>query len=82
MAVTVVPAAVPVAPPPPSINLNLPGRLRVVEVLAVLKISKSCFWDGVNTGRYPKPDYHAGKIPFWKHSTILSVIEHGEGVAQ
>ncbi|MGX7850935.1 helix-turn-helix transcriptional regulator [Pseudomonas aeruginosa] len=65
----------------PVIDLTVPGRLRVSEVLAVLKVSKSWFWKGVGTGMYPKPDYYVGKIPFWTHATILPLVVHGEGRA-
>jgi predicted DNA-binding transcriptional regulator AlpA len=61
-----------------AINLRLEGRLRTAEVVALLKISESWFWKGVASGLYPKPDYYVGKFPFWKHATILKVIEHGE----
>ena len=85
-ALAIVAAATSVAPPSPTptkrvsppVNLTLPGRLRAAEVIALLKISESWFWKGVGTGLYPKPDYYVGKIPFWKHSTVLKVIEHGE----
>lgn len=69
-------------PPAPTIDLTLPGRLRTEEVLSVLKIGKSSFWDGIKTGRYPEPDYHEGRVPFWKHATILHVIENGCGGAK
>jgi predicted DNA-binding transcriptional regulator AlpA len=71
--------AKPARPLAPSIDLTLPGRLRAEEVLAILKIGKSWFWDGIKTGLYPEPDYHEGRVPFWKHRTILNLIENGAG---
>ena len=61
------------------VDLTRPGRLRLEDVLAVLRVGRTWFWKGIKSGMYPEPDYYVGKVPFWKHSTILKVIEHGEG---
>ncbi|CAG4924722.1 helix-turn-helix transcriptional regulator [Paraburkholderia gardini] len=60
---------------PPAINLTLPGRLRADDVTAVLRIGKTWLYKGIKDGLYPKPDFYEGKLPFWKHSTILKFLE-------
>lgn len=58
----------------PSISLDKPGRLRVAHLLSLLGISHSTLYSGIATGRYPRPDGHDGKLPFWRTETIRSFL--------
>lgn len=50
--------------------------LRIKEVLALIPVSKSTWWAGVKSGRYPKPIRHLGpRITAWKESDIKAVID-------
>lgn len=55
---------------------DYPERLlRLKDVLKVLNISKSTFWAGIKSGRYPAPTYVLGpKIPTWRQSAILHLV--------
>jgi len=51
------------------------GFLRLPQILAVIPVSKSHWWDGVKSGCYP-PSYKLGKnITVWKASDIHELIE-------
>ena len=70
-----------VLPKRPTIDLSQPGRLRVANVIFLLGISASTFYAGMKpapgTGvaRYPGPDGHDGRLPYWKTSTIVALLE-------
>lgn len=60
------------------INNNLPviGFIRLPQVLKMIPVSKSTWWAGVKSGRYPKPVKNLGKrISAWKVEEILKFIE-------
>lgn len=60
---------------PPLINLSEPGRLRVAHVMALLGISHSTLYAGMQSGRYPNVDGRDGKFPYWNTSTIKKFLE-------
>lgn len=55
-------------------DLRLPGRLKACEVIAVLRISKTAFFEGIKTGRYPAADTREGRIPYWYAQTIRPFV--------
>jgi len=59
----------------PSISLDQPGRLRVAHLLCILSVSHSTLYSGIKKGRYPKPDGHDGKIPYWNTGTLKIFLE-------
>lgn len=59
----------------PLISLNGPGRLRVAHVMSLLATGHSCLYAGIKSGRYPPPDGHDGKRPFWDTATILAFLQ-------
>lgn len=52
-----------------------PERLRIADVLELLKVSRSTFYARLATGRYPPADGKDGSIPFWRASTIRTFLE-------
>ena len=48
--------------------------LRLPQVLARFPVSKSTFWAGVKTGKFPAPVKH-GRITFWRSQDIDLLIE-------
>lgn len=53
--------------------------LRLKDVLKVFSISKSTFWAGIKSGRYPAPSYVLGpKIPTWRLSEIMQLVKGEE----
>ena len=58
------------------------GFLRLVHIIGdprrgiapVIPVSKSTWWEGVKTGRYPEPIRHHG-VTMWRVKDIKSLIE-------
>ncbi|WP_250450708.1 hypothetical protein [Caballeronia sp. ATUFL_M2_KS44] len=74
------PVAAEKRPSPPRVDLTLPGRLRADDVQAILRIGRTWLYKGIATGKYPPPDYVEGRIRYWKHSTILKLLEGGTAI--
>lgn len=56
------------------------GFLRLNSVLAPdgpIPVSKSTWWDGVKSGRYPKPVKLGPRITAWRVEDIRALIERG-----
>jgi predicted DNA-binding transcriptional regulator AlpA len=55
-------------------ELNAIGRLRAKDVIGLLRVSKSTFYQGVKDGRYPKPDGRDGSMVYWRAETIRTYL--------
>jgi prophage regulatory protein len=52
------------------------GFVRLPAVLRVIPVSKSTWWAGVKTGRYPQPVKSLGKrVTCWRAEDIRRLIE-------
>ena len=52
------------------------GYLRLPQILAIIPVSKSTWWAGVRTGRYPQPTRALGeRITAWRVEDIRALIE-------
>jgi len=57
------------------------GLVRLPAVLAVYPVSKSTWWSGCRSGRYPAP-VRNGRMTFWRASDIRALLaQTGEGNA-
>ena len=50
------------------------GFVKLQTILSVIPVSKSTWWAGVKTGKYPKSIKH-GSSTFWKTEDINNLIE-------
>lgn len=50
------------------------GFLRLPQVLFLIPVSKSTFWAGVKSGRYPKPVKIGERCTAWKAEDIHAFI--------
>jgi prophage regulatory protein len=58
-------------------NINtLPstGFLRLPQILALFPISRSAFWAGVKSGKYPRPVKLSERCTAWKVEDIQHLI--------
>jgi predicted DNA-binding transcriptional regulator AlpA len=57
-------------------NLTLPneGYVRLPQVLAAIPVSKSSWWAGCKSGRYPAPIKLGPKTTAWRVSDIRALI--------
>lgn len=56
------------------------GFLRLTSILAPdgpIPVSKSTWWAGVKSGRYPKPVKLGPRITAWRIEDIRTLIEQG-----
>ncbi|MEI6314840.1 MAG: AlpA family phage regulatory protein [Syntrophus sp. (in: bacteria)] len=56
-------------------ELPTTGLLRIKTVLKFIPVSRSHFWQGVKTGKYPKPLKLSARVTCWKSADILALIE-------
>lgn len=52
-------------------NLTL---LRLNQVLQIIPVSKSTWWDGIKKGKYPKPIKLSERCSVWRLEDIKSLI--------
>lgn len=61
-----------------TIQETVPDKLiRLKQVLELLPISKSKFWEGVRTGLYPQPVKLGPRTTAWRLSDINALIDNG-----
>ena len=49
--------------------------LRLLQVLAIIPISKSAWWQGCKDGRFPKPVKLGPRTSAWRSSDIAALVE-------
>ena len=59
-------------------NIPKTGFLRLPQVLALIPISKSAWWAGCKTGRFPKPIKLGPRTTVWKVEEIRALIRQTE----
>ena len=59
-------------------NTSIPatGFLRLPQVLTLVPISKSAWWDGCKTGRFPKPVKLGPRTTAWRAEDIAALVKH------
>lgn len=58
------------------------GFVRLREVLTVIPVGKSCWWEGVKSGRYPRPVKLSARCTAWKAEDIRILIRQLSEQAQ
>ena len=56
-------------------SLHSHRLLRINQVLAIVPISRSSWWEGCRTGRYPKPIKLGPRTTAWRAEDIAAFIE-------
>ena len=51
------------------------GFLRLPQILEIIPVSKSAWWQGCKDGRFPKPVKLGPKTTAWKAEDIATLIE-------
>ena len=51
------------------------GFLRLPQVLALIPVSRSAWWAGCKSGRYPKPFKLGPRTTAWRASDIAALLE-------
>lgn len=50
------------------------GFLRLPQVLRVIPLGKTCWWEGVKSGRFPKPVKLSARCTAWRAEDIRDLI--------
>ncbi len=50
------------------------GFVRLPQVLAVIPVSKTNFWNGIKTGKYPQPVKIGARTTAWRVEDIRELI--------
>ena len=56
-------------------QLPLTGFMRLPQILQLIPISKSAWWQGCREGRFPKPVKLGPKTTAWRVEDISTLIE-------
>jgi len=56
-------------------NLPTTGFLRLPQVLQLVPVKKTTWWNGCKTGRYPKPVKISKRTTAWRVEDIRKLIE-------
>jgi predicted DNA-binding transcriptional regulator AlpA len=51
------------------------GFMRLPQVLTVIPVGKTCWWEGVKSGRYPKPVKLSPRCTAWRAEDIQALIK-------
>ena len=54
------------------------GFMRLPQVLEVIPVSKSTWWAGIKTGRFPKPYRLSPGITVWRREDVMSVLQNAK----
>ena len=58
-----------------SVIIPATGFLRLPQVLALVPVGKSSWWEGCKSGRYPKPVKLGPRTTVWRAEDIRAFIE-------
>lgn len=56
-------------------ELPVIGFLRLPQVLEIIPVSKSTWWQGCKDGRFPKPVKLSPKTTLWRVEDINALVE-------
>ena len=56
-------------------NISSNALLRLPQVLALIPVSRSAWWAGCKSGRYPKPVKLGPRTTAWRASDIATILE-------
>jgi predicted DNA-binding transcriptional regulator AlpA len=51
------------------------GFVRLSQILTVIPLGKTCWWEGVKSGRFPKPVKLSARCTAWKAEDIRALIK-------
>ena len=56
-------------------QLHAKGLLRLAQVLELIPVSRSAWWAGCKSGRYPKPVKLGPRTTAWRAADIAALLE-------
>jgi len=56
-------------------NISTKGFLRLPEVLKLIPVSRSAWWAGCKSGKYPRPVKIGARTSAWRMADIAALLE-------
>jgi predicted DNA-binding transcriptional regulator AlpA len=56
------------------VDVRIPGRLRAEDVMQLLRVSPTTFYDGIKDGVYPPADGRDKRVVWWYSETIQPLV--------
>lgn len=56
--------------------INEGGFLRLIQILKLIPVGKTTWWNGVKSGKFPKPVKLGTRITAWRTSDIKELINN------
>ena len=57
------------------IDMRTERLLRLKDVLKMIPVSKSTWWTGCASGRFPQPLHFGARVTCWRESDILALMQ-------
>ncbi len=57
-------------------NESTESFMRISQILQLIPISRSAWWQGCKNGRFPKPIKLGPRTTVWKASDINALVKH------
>jgi prophage regulatory protein len=54
----------------------------IIKPLGPIPVSKSCWWSGIKSGRFPAPVKLGPRITAWRDADIQQLIDNGVGLSK
>jgi prophage regulatory protein len=69
------------APNPKRVETSFPetGYVRLPQILKVIPLCRTCWWEGVKSGRFPKPVKLSARCTAWRAEDIRELIKNISG---
>lgn len=61
--------------PPSEILVSIHGFLRLGQVLSLIPVGKTTWWNGIKEGRYPQSVRLSNRTTAWRVEDILGLIQ-------
>lgn len=56
---------------------NLPPLLRLKQLLTIVPVSRSAWWAGVKSGRFPQPMKLGPRTTVWRTEDLMPLLQNG-----
>ncbi|HVN89192.1 MAG TPA: AlpA family phage regulatory protein [Candidatus Binataceae bacterium] len=66
----------------PASHIDSAALLRLPQVLTLIPVSKSTWWNGVRQGKFPRPVKLGQRTTCWRASDILALIDQAAAEAE
>jgi prophage regulatory protein len=55
-------------------NIPMSGLMRIKQVLEIVPVSRSCWWNGVKNRTFPQPIKLSKRVTAWRATDIAGIV--------